>query len=114
MAAPPDPDPYGRVSGEGCLEQLSHCPENNLGLAAGLPLNATALTFSEPMCPGGSSQSFPNSALPALHPGYEGLQDPPRGGGHSLWAKISLVTNASSLNPSPWETCQLCQEHYLI
>ena len=81
VAAPPDPDPYRRVSGEGCLEQLSHCPENNLGLAAGLPLNATALTFSEPMCPGGSSQSSPNSALSALHPGSEGLQGPPGGVG---------------------------------
>lgn len=55
-------------------------PRKQLG-AAGLPLNATALTFSEPMCPGGSSQSFPNSALPALHPGYEVLQGPPGGVG---------------------------------
>ena len=105
--------PTAGCSVRGSPEQGGHGPENSWGLRA-LP----KCHSSDPRaCVPGGLQRFPQAPPPAFHLHWEGLQGRLQGGVlPSLQAKISLVTNASSLNPSPGEMCQNrnCQENCVI
>ena len=95
--------PTAGCSVRGSPEQGGHGPENSWGLRAPPKCHS-----SDPRaCVPEGLQRFPQAPPPAFHLHWEGLQGPLKGRvPPSLQAKISLVTNASSLNPSPGEMCQ--------
>ena len=95
--------PTAGCSVRGSPEQGGHGPENSWGLRAPPKCHS-----SDPRaCVPGGLQRFPQAPPPAFHLHWEGLQGPLKGQvPPSLQGKISLVTNASRVNPSPGEMCQ--------
>ena len=105
--------PIAGCSVRGSPEQGGHGPENSWGLRAPPKCHSS----DSRACVPGSLQRFPQAPPPAFHLHWEGLQGPLKGQvPPSLQGKISLVTNASRVNPSPGEMCQNrnCQENCFI